>query len=561
MADESKLNKLMATFTRYGHLHGIIPAGVSFLYLDFSSRFPTGNSALRDIAEDFCRQYVSPIPDKKAEDDIKAFVHQLAIQENEFSSIALAFVDECDDDDRFIVSSPYVCKLVCGLLGITATDAVFDMGSGYGTFLGFVGTSSSGVGRLSKPDLLGQEINPRFAAVSKMLLEMCESTYVVDNSDAFMKKPPFTCTKAFVFPPIGARISPRTFPPFSEPGILIGPRTSYEWVFVLRALESLQQNGTMVALLLEGPLFKTQDSKVRQYLLNNHYVEGIISLPANALYGTGVKTNLLILSKRQNQTFKVLDAEQALAGLPIKGLHSDEAVVDVLNAYESSSAVLNQAEINSSDSSFTIPSLLSKRLYDEMPSGVELGKVADVIRGTSMTVAGFGKNLASRETPYRLLTSSSIENGLIDYGSLPCIMDPRRFEDYFAHKGDLIVTVKSTKVKLAVVLDEPDSPLIVTGGMLIVRPKPGVSDATFIKMFLDSSDGRKVLESVQKGAVIRTIYYDDFLRIRIPCPALKIQQSLASDYNKMLLEYKKELDDIRNLERSMETFYDDSKAK
>jgi type I restriction enzyme M protein len=97
--------------------------------------------------------------------------------------------------------------------------------------------------------------------------------------------------------------------------------------------------------------------------------------------------------------------------------------------------------------------------------------------------------------------------------------------------------------------------------MLIVRPKPGVSDATFIKMFLDSSDGRKVLESVQKGAVIRTIYYDDFLRIRIPCPAFKIQQSLANDYNKMLLEYKKELDDIRNLERSMETFYDDSKAK
>jgi type I restriction enzyme M protein len=481
----------------------------------------------------------------------------LAIDEGEYPLIALDFIYSFQNETDLFVSDQAVSALVCRLLDVKEDDTVFDLGSGYGSFLTYVSMLFRGLSRLEKSDLLGQEINPDAAETSRMLLSMCGSTFVIDTSNAIEKKPPFSYNKAFVFPPVGRKADESMLNRLPEFKGLLNPRTSVEWIFILRALQGLEDGGRVVALIVDSPLFRTQDQAVREYLLRKGFVEGIISLPENAIsYGQGIKSSFVILSKSQNRSFKVVDAGKALEGLPVKGLRSQEAAVDIFNAYSDSPNVVPENGVQSADLSLSASSLLAMGIYDGIENAKPLHEIAEVIRGTSMTVTSFKDNLATRSTPFRLLTSSNIEGGTIDYDNLACIVDPTKFSRYFAHKGDLIVTTKSTTVKMAVVLEEPKSPLIVTGGMLIIRPKANMADSTFLKMFLESKRGTVVLDSVQKGTKIRTIFYEDFIRMKVPCPKIEIQRRLASEYNEILLDYKQQISAALEAKKRLDSFYE-----
>lgn len=44
------------------------------------------------------------------------------------------------------------------------------------------------------------------------------------------------------------------------------------------------------------------EQKIRKYLVDNNFVETIISLPANLFFGTSISVNILILSKHKSDT-------------------------------------------------------------------------------------------------------------------------------------------------------------------------------------------------------------------------------------------------------------------
>ena len=110
---------------------------------------------------------------------------------------------------------------------------------------------------------------------------------------------------------------------------------------------------------------------------------------------------------------------------------------------------------------------------EKLKNGAELKNLADVFIGSQYTLGIFEKKglISDKKTEYRILTSSDIENEMIRWEELHYIdMKDDKFDKFAIQYGDVVVTSKSSKVKTAVVDIVPEEKILVTGGMLIVRP-------------------------------------------------------------------------------------------
>ena len=303
-------------------------------------------------------------------------------------------------------------------------------------------------------------------------------------------------------------------------------------------------------------LFKAQDAEIRKYLIENGLIEGIISLPMSCLDFTGIRTDIIVFSYG-NQSFRLVNGEEVLKGLPVKGINSHEAVVDLYNAYTCSQKIVEKKDIKSLDYNLTYASLSAKNLYEGMKDLVRIGDIAEIIKGPALTLGSFKDQVAKTPTPYQILTSSDISDGIIDLGTLTYIGDGKKFEKYRIHKGDIVMTSKSTKVKFASIIEEPKNCVIVTGGMIIIRPDSSRVDGTYFKIFFDSARGKALLASIQKGSLIVTIPAKDFENLKFPCPAMEEQKAAAKKYNNFLAVYDGMKKETMEMEKRLANFFEE----
>jgi len=93
-------------------------------------------------------------------------------------------------------------------------------------------------------------------------------------------------------------------PRFSPAGIL-APKSKADLAFIMHALAWLATSGTAAIVCFPGILYRGgAEQKIRKYLIDNNFVDGIIQLPDNLFYGTTIATCIMVLkkSKHENNT-------------------------------------------------------------------------------------------------------------------------------------------------------------------------------------------------------------------------------------------------------------------
>lgn len=76
------------------------------------------------------------------------------------------------------------------------------------------------------------------------------------------------------------------------------PEKNGDYAFLLHALTSLKSEGKAAVILPHGVLFRgNAEANIRKELLKRGFVKGIIGLPANLFYGTGIPACIVILDK------------------------------------------------------------------------------------------------------------------------------------------------------------------------------------------------------------------------------------------------------------------------
>ena len=86
---------------------------------------------------------------------------------------------------------------------------------------------------------------------------------------------------------------------FAPAGVL-APKSKADFAFVLHSLSYLSSKGRAAIVCFPGIFYRGgAEQKIRQYLVDNNYVETIISLAPNLFFGTSIAVTILVLSKHK----------------------------------------------------------------------------------------------------------------------------------------------------------------------------------------------------------------------------------------------------------------------
>ncbi|MGL4667688.1 MAG: type I restriction-modification system subunit M [Saezia sp.] len=89
---------------------------------------------------------------------------------------------------------------------------------------------------------------------------------------------------------------------FAPAGVL-APKSKADFAFILHALSYLSSRGRAAIVSFPGIFYRGgAEQKIRKYLIDNNYVETVISLAPNLFYGTTIAVNILVLSKHKTDS-------------------------------------------------------------------------------------------------------------------------------------------------------------------------------------------------------------------------------------------------------------------
>lgn len=158
--------------------------------------------------------------------------------------------------------------------------------------------------------IYGQEMDNATAALAKMnmILHNCPTAIIhQDNSlsTPFFKQPDGSL-KTFDFvvanPPFSTKAWSNGFNPAEDDykrfGHGIPPTKNGDYAFLLHILTVLKSTGKGAVILPHGVLFRgNAEADIRKSIVRKGYLKGIIGLPANLFYGTGIPACVLVLDK------------------------------------------------------------------------------------------------------------------------------------------------------------------------------------------------------------------------------------------------------------------------
>lgn len=90
-------------------------------------------------------------------------------------------------------------------------------------------------------------------------------------------------------------------PRFSPAGVL-APKSKADLAFIMHSLSWLATNGTAAIVCFPGIFYRGgTEQKIRQYLIDNNYIDCVIQLPGNLFYGTSIATCIMVLRKGKSE--------------------------------------------------------------------------------------------------------------------------------------------------------------------------------------------------------------------------------------------------------------------
>ncbi len=159
--------------------------------------------------------------------------------------------------------------------------------------------------------IYGQELDNATAGLATLNMWLHDkSTAEIKKGQSTLSNPLFTdngALKTFDYvvanPPFSFKSWRNGFTPESDPfgrfdGFGIPPKKNGDFAFLLHILKSLKSTGTGAVILPHGVLFRgNAEADIRKNIIDRGYIKGIIGLPANLFYGTGIPACIIVLDK------------------------------------------------------------------------------------------------------------------------------------------------------------------------------------------------------------------------------------------------------------------------
>ena len=152
---------------------------------------------------------------------------------------------------------------------------------------------------------------------------------------------------------------------FSPAGVL-APSSKADLAFTMHMLSWLSPKGTAAIVEFPGVLYRGgAEQKIRQYMIDNNFVDAVIQLPSDLFFGTSIATCILVLKKNKtDNNILFVDASEEFVRNTNKNKLSDENINNVVNLLKDRVTVENKSylatydEIKENDYNISVNSYL-----------------------------------------------------------------------------------------------------------------------------------------------------------------------------------------------------------
>ncbi len=212
-----------------------------------------------------------------------------------------------------------VSRVMSKVIGVSkaksASQTVYDPTCGSGSLL--IKAASEAEVELS---VFGQEIDNSMSGLAKMNMILHNIPTAVIHNDNTLAAPYFKITdgslRGFDFavsnPPFSEKNWRNGMTPENDEfkrfdGFGIPPAKNGDYAFLLHLIKSLKSSGKGAIILPHGVLFRgNAEAEIRKNIIKRGYIKGIIGLPANLFYGTGIPACIIVIDKEAAASRKAI---------------------------------------------------------------------------------------------------------------------------------------------------------------------------------------------------------------------------------------------------------------
>ena len=175
---------------------------------------------------------------------------------------------------------------------------------------------------------------------------------------------------------------------FAPAGVL-APKNAADLAFTMHMLSWLSPKGTAAIVEFPGILFRSgAEQKIRQYMVDNNYVDSIIQLPSGLFFGTSIATCIIVLKKNKtDNSILFLDASNESVPNPNKMKNgtntnrlSDGNIDNIINYLKERKSIDNISylatydEIKNNDYNLAINTYLASNIDEKIIDISEINK-------------------------------------------------------------------------------------------------------------------------------------------------------------------------------------------
>lgn len=266
---------------------------------------------------------------------------------------------------------------VIGLAGATdSKQSIYDPTCGSGSLLLKAHDEAKSATGLDLA-IYGQEMDNATSALAKMNMILHDCPTAEIWKDNTLSAPHFKDSlgylKLFDFivanPPFSTKAWSNGFNPaedeYNRFSYGIPPEKSGDYAFLLHMLTSLKSTGKAAVILPHGVLFRGgAEAAIRKRILQQGYIKGIIGLPANLFYGTGIPACIIVLDKEGSAGRKglfLIDASKGFIKDGNKNRLREQDIHKIIDTFiqqlevEKFARLVPMAEIEANDFNLNIP--------------------------------------------------------------------------------------------------------------------------------------------------------------------------------------------------------------
>ena len=309
-------------------------------------------------------------------------------------------------------------------------------------------------------------------------------------------------------------------------------------MFMCRELDLAATENLLLHLNTEGELVIVLPARItfasgsvenlRHFIQEMYKLIEISELPAGVFQGTGIQTYLFTIGGGRTDDLDDIAIRQYRTSEKVSKIKPMKDLILENETFVMVSELEEQGDWN-------LNKIFAKQDEDWKRfmgvNRVMLKDVAEVFRGKAV-------NQKDPNGTYGVVNISNLREYDIDYESLDHLEEmERKVSNYILQSGDVLLPARGTAIRTAV-FEEQSYPCIASSNIIVIRPNPKEMSGMFLKMFLDSPLGSKVLASAQQGTNVMNISYKDLMTVEFPLPSLEEQERMTEEYEEELKIYQ-----------------------